>query len=104
MPPRKRGSLCVREGEARGGWVAEGFRSWPASDREPPRSRLGTSHPYRARDAGSTSCRHPRDDLDLVAAVNLGEMPSEALARRGRDVLDATVGGARELAVRAVHQ
>src|SRR5712691_5103768 len=104
MPRRRTGSPCGHAAVARAGWAAEGFRSWPASDREPSRSHLATSRRSRGRDGDSTSCRHPRDDLDLVAAVNFGEMHADVVGRRSRDVLADKVGADRELAVPAVDE
>src|SRR5206468_11043630 len=68
------------------------------------RSRRGTNHRYTRQGGGSTSCRHPRDDLDLVPAVDLDKVHANIVARGGRRVLADEVGPDRELAMSTVDE
>src|SRR5439155_718444 len=71
-----------------------------------PGSPRSTSRPCRGRAAVSTSCAHslPCDQLDLVAAVHLGQVHADVVGGLGGHVLTDKVGADRKLTVAPVDE
>src|SRR5258706_3703576 len=104
--PRRTGSRSCPAAAAPAGWAAGGSRPSRRSSRGPPRSPRETNRRCRGRGGGPISCRYrlTRDELDLVAAIDLGEVHAHVVGGLRRDVLADEISADRELAMAPVHE